>query len=293
RRIHRRGGSRLERRAAFRPDERGRRVRRALLRRLWAAPRGHRSTAEQAGRRRRLPDLYFHRTGLLMDKARRRIIPLWARITVSAVLALLVLVLVGVGLRFWITSDGGRAFVVSQIDGRRVGPLGTTRGEGLDGDPLQAATFADIALVDDDGVWLRARDARIEWTPQRLFGGALEIQTVKVRLVEVMRAPRTTYQSEGGPGPDIGFKLDEIVVDELRIASDVLSPDAASYRVSGGAARGRDGSGFARLGVFPLAGPADRSDADITWSAGDVLQGDIKATGPADGVLATLIRAPE
>ncbi len=228
-----------------------------------------------------------------MEKARRRKIPLWARIAISVLLALLALVAAGVGLRYWITSDGGRAFIVSQIDGRRLGPLGAIRVEGLDGDPLEAATFADIALVDDDGVWLRARDARIEWTPERLLAGDLEIQAIQIRLVEVMRAPRTTYESDRRPPPDISLRLDEIIIDELRLASDVLSEDAAHYRISGGAARGRDGTGFVQFDVYPLAGPADRIAVNFEWSPGGPAEGEVKATGPADGVLATVIGAPE
>ena len=113
---------------------------------------------------------------------KRRRIPLWARIVLGIVIAIAALAATGVGLRYWITSDGGRAFLVSQIDGRRVGPLGTLRVEGLKGDPLEAATFADIALVDDDGVWLRAKNARIEWTPQRLFGGGRMMRALLRRL---------------------------------------------------------------------------------------------------------------
>jgi hypothetical protein len=36
-------------------------------------------------------------------------------------------------LRFWITSDSGRAFITSQIDGRKLGPLGTVRISGPQG----------------------------------------------------------------------------------------------------------------------------------------------------------------
>ena len=97
--------------------------------------------------------------------------PLWLRISFWLMGLVLVLLATAVALRFWITSDGGRAFITSQIDGRKLGPLGTIRISGLKGDPLDAATVADIALVDDEGVWLRARDVRLEWTPTAMFFG--------------------------------------------------------------------------------------------------------------------------
>ena len=112
-----------------------------------------------------------------MERAKkRRRYPLWLRIALGLLAIVAMLLASAVALRFWITSDGGRAFILSQIDGRKVGPFGTLRLSGLKGDPLQAATLADIALVDDEGVWLRAKDARIEWTPTGLFAGELEIQ---------------------------------------------------------------------------------------------------------------------
>lgn len=226
-----------------------------------------------------------------MEKAKRKI-PLWLRIALGVVAALFALLAAGVVLRYWITSDGGRAFIVSQIDGRRVGPLGTIRVEGLQGDPLGAATFADITLVDDDGIWLRARDARLEWTPEALFTGNLEIQAIQIRFVDVLRMPRTTYESERRPPPDIGLKLDEVIVDELRIANNVLGPTAASYRIAGGVARGRNGAGFARLGVAPLSGPPDKIDASAEWTVEGGLSGKATVAGPAGGVVAALIQAP-
>ncbi len=225
-------------------------------------------------------------------KPRRRKLPLWLRIALSIVVAAFVLVAVGVGLRFWITSDSGRAFIVSQIDGRKIGPLGSIRIQGLKGDPLEAASIADIALVDDEGVWLRARDARIEWTPETLFAGQLEIQKINIRTVDVLRQPKVTMQPESGAGPDIGLSLDEVSVDDLHIAPAIIGSDA-HYKIAGGIARRRDASGFARLMLSPLLGPDDRADIVAEWSPVGSLTGTATVVGPADGLIATLVQAPE
>jgi translocation and assembly module TamB len=226
-----------------------------------------------------------------MEKAKRKI-PFWMRAAASVVVAAIVLVIVGVGLRYWITSDGGRAFIVSQIDGRKIGPLGVIRISGLKGDPLKAATLADIALVDDDGVWLRAHDARIDWTPSQLFAGNLEIAAIEVRDIDVRRRPHTTEKSKNNGAPDIGLKLDKLTIHEIKLADGVVGP-AASFAIDGGGARARDGSGFARLSVAPLAGPGDRLQANAEWSAKGALTGQANATGPAGGAFANLLRAPE
>ncbi len=228
-----------------------------------------------------------------MAQAKRRKLPLLVRIAFGVVAAAFVLAATAVGLRYWITSDGGRAFIASQIDGRRVGPLGTLRIQGgLSGDPLTTATIADIALVDDEGVWLRARDARIEWTPEKLFSGELEIQAVHVRLVDVLRMPRTTYESQRNPPPDIGLKLDEVVIEEVKLA-DTIFKSEATYRISGSLARPRDGSGYARLNLQPLKGPGDIVDATAEWTAKGALSGKAMAVGPAGGLIAALIKPPE
>jgi translocation and assembly module TamB len=225
-------------------------------------------------------------------KKPRRKLALWARIALGVAVAIAALMATGVGLRYWITSDGGRAFVVSQVDGRRVGPLGTLRVEGLKGDPLEAATFADIALVDDDGVWLRARDARIEWTPSRLFGGELEIAAIQIHAVDVLRAPHTTYESKNNPPPDIGLKLDSIVIDELNINETLFRP-AASYKLAAAAARPRQGSGFARLELSPVTGPGDKLNASAEWTKEGSLKAEANALGPVGGLIALLVQAPE
>jgi len=227
-----------------------------------------------------------------MAATQKRKIPIWLRIVLALALAAVVLAGSAVLLRYWITSDGGRGFLVSQLDGRRVGPLGAIRISGLDGDPLTDATIADLAFVDDDGVWLRARDARIEWSPFRLLRGSLEIAAVDIRIVEVLRRPRTTYEAERRPPADIDIALEAITIRELNLAQGVLGP-AASFVVSGGVARSRDASGSVRLDIATLAGPGDRIEADGKWTAEGAVAGDLTATGPANGALAALLQSPD
>ncbi|HOY76641.1 MAG TPA: translocation/assembly module TamB domain-containing protein [Hyphomonadaceae bacterium] len=223
---------------------------------------------------------------------KRRKLPLWLRIALGLIVAAIVLAGVVVGLRYWITTDGGRAFIASQIDGRKIGPLGSIRIQGLKGDPLEAISIADIALVDDDGVWLRAKDARVEWTPDGLFAGELEIQKINIRTVDVLRQPKVTAPPEQGSGPDIGLSLDEVSIDDLHIAPAIIGSDA-HYKIAGGAARRRDASGFARLMLSPLLGPNDRADIAAEWSPAGSLKGTARVVGPADGLIAALVQGPK
>lgn len=229
-----------------------------------------------------------------MERAKKRgRYPLWLRIALGLMIVAAVLVASAVTLRFWITSDGGRAFILSQIDGRKVGPFGTLRLSGLKGDPLQAATLADIALVDDEGVWLRAKDARVEWTPAALFAGELEIKSINFRTVDVVRKPLlANQQDENTPPPEIGLRLDAISVEDLHLAEPVIGIEAR-YRIDGGAARPRDGSGFARMTLSPVSGPADKADISAEWSPEGGIKGSANLSGPPGGLIAAVLQSPD
>ncbi len=225
-------------------------------------------------------------------KPARRKTPLWLLISFWLMGLVLLLLATAVVLRFWITSDAGRSFITSQIDGRKLGPLGTVRISGLKGDPLDAATFADIALVDDEGVWLRARDVRIEWTPTALFVGELEIRKIGVRIVDVFRTPKVAVQESGGPGPDVGIRLDELAVETLRLDQPLLGVEAR-YALGGAIASPRSGAGFARLALSPQSGPADTANITLEWTREGALQGLANIAGPQDGLIASLLQGPE
>jgi translocation and assembly module TamB len=227
-----------------------------------------------------------------MERAKRRRYPIWLRIVFGLMIAVALLLVTAVALRFWITSDSGRAFILSQVDGRKVGPFGTLRLSGLKGDPLDEATLADIALIDDDGVWLRARDARIEWTPTSLFAGEVKIRTIAIRTVEVLRRPKLALQDDNSPAPDIGLSLDSVSVGDLNLAEPVLGIPAR-YAIDGGAARPRDGSGFVRLTLTPVEGPDDKADIAANWTAAGSLKAAATMSGPAGGLIATVVQAPE
>ena len=174
----------------------------------------------------------------------------------------------------------------------QVGPFGTLRLSGLKGDPLQAATLADIALVDDEGVWLRAKDARIEWTPTALFAGELEIQSIEIRTVDVVRKPLlANQQDENTPPPDIGLRLDKVSVTDLHLAEPVIGIEAR-YRIDGGAARPRDGSGFARMLLSPVSGPSDKADIAFEWSPEGGVKGSANLSGPPGGLIAAVLQSP-
>lgn len=225
--------------------------------------------------------------------AGKRSIPLWTWFAGGAGL-LIVLAGAGlVGLRAWISTDGGRRMLVELIDGRQVGPLGTIRISGLEGDPLSAMTLDELVFVDVKGEWLRARDITLEWRPGQLLSRELAINLASVQSVDVRRMPETAERPESdGMLPDFGFRLDEARIVELRTSDGVFGP-AASYRLAGSAARSRNNDGNLDIDVMPLSGPGDRLKASATWTGEGVFDAVAQAEGPDGGALAALLQSPE
>lgn len=224
-------------------------------------------------------------------QAGRRKLSLWARLVLGAGLLVLALAAAGIGLRYWIATEPGRAFLAAQLDGRRIGALGSLRVSGLKGDPLSAAQLADIALVDDQDVWLRAKDAVIRWTPSALFGGELRIEDIRIRTVDVMRQPRLTPQKDEGPPPDIGFSIGSFAIEDLHLSPAILGIDA-HYEITAAAAGGRDRDGHARVSLRPLSGPPDSAEMTASWSARKGLSALASLSGPPGGLIASLLQAP-
>jgi translocation and assembly module TamB len=223
----------------------------------------------------------------------RRPVPLWIWIA-AAVGFLLSLTAAGlIAGRAWLSTDGGRNFLVSLIDGQRVGPLGVIRITGLSGDPFSEMAIADIVLVDDAGIWLRADDIELAWSPSQLLRRELAIRRAHIRHVDVFRSPSVADRPESDGGlPDFGLRLDEALIEELDVA-DAVFGSAGSYRVSGLGSLTRERAGRLKLDVLPLVGPGDRLSASAAWAPDAAFDARLSAEGPQGGVLAKLLLAPE
>jgi len=227
-----------------------------------------------------------------MAGSRRIRSPLWLRISLGIMAAMAVLVIAAVALRFWIMSEPGRAFLVSQIDGRKLGSLGALRVSGLTGDPLSAGMVSDIALVDEKGVWLRARDVRFEWTATSLLAGELDIESISVRLLDVLRPPPAGGPDEAPSGPDINMHLEQFAIETLRLAQPVLGVEAR-YGLRGAVVTNPGGLNVLRADLSPLSGPADTASLKLEWGGEGVLNGEARLVGPPGGLISEILQAPE
>ncbi|TMJ80112.1 MAG: hypothetical protein E6G76_27260, partial [Alphaproteobacteria bacterium] len=84
----------------------------------------------------------------------------------------------------------------------------------------------DVAISDRDGVWLKLDRARLVWRRVALLSGRLEINSLELGRLEVLRRPlpspdSATLEPDGSLLPELpvkveikGFKLGELVLGE-------------------------------------------------------------------------------
>jgi translocation and assembly module TamB len=208
---------------------------------------------------------------------------------VSGALAIVFLVLAAMlGLRMWINSDGGRAYVLSQIDGREIGSVGRISASGLTGDPLTKMHLEQLSIADAEGKWLDTRDISLTWTPRALLSRTVDLNLARAKEISILRRPAAS-SSESKGGNSWAVQLEDLNIAKLSLAEGVAGP-AAAFSVSGAFNNGRDGDSSARLDVAPLEGLGDQLKIDARRDAGGQIKLVAKGTAPAGGTFATLMR---
>jgi len=103
-------------------------------------------TAAQVRRKRSLPQL----------------IALIAGGIVGGVMVLALIALIGG--RMYIVSDAGRELVSGFVQGQKISRYGRINVYGLKGDLFDDFTLERVTVTDRDGVWLDARNVRVDWS---------------------------------------------------------------------------------------------------------------------------------
>lgn len=166
---------------------------------------------------------------------------------------------------------------------------------GIDGVLSSDATIGAITVADRKGVWLTITDAKITWTRSALLTGRLVIDRLSAASIAMTRMP---VPDESLPSPEAGgFSLPELPV-SVRIGNlavgeatfaEAVFGEAATLSLNGALALA-DGSLDAGLAIERLDGPGGTLALDAAFSNDSrVLAIDLRASEPADGVLANLL----
>jgi translocation and assembly module TamB len=121
----------------------------------------------------------------------------WLLVGVAVLLTLVVAL--GLGVRYGVRTNAGRALVVKLLDGLPLGPVGRLHVEGMGGDLFDAFGFHDLSIIDAKGAWIDLRDVTVAWDPAELLARRVHATRLHARLVQLLRQPVMARQPPQPP----------------------------------------------------------------------------------------------
>ena len=242
---------------------------------------------------------FFEPSGLLRDRGRQgdRARRIRRAIPALALAGVLVLPLGGATLTH---ADEGEKTVLGGLLSKALSTPGSRVAIGaVDGALSSDATIRDVAISDANGVWLKLDRARLVWRRLALLSGRLEVESLEVGRLEVLRRPlpapvSATSEPDGSLLPDLpvkveiqAFKLAELVLGEA------LAGQPARLSASGRAKLGAPSEGL------DLDLSVRRLDAEGRFGArllfvpkGETLELKTTLVEPAGGLLSKAANLP-
>jgi len=137
-------------------------------------------------------------------RKKRSLLQLAALIFGGVVGGLLVLLIIAlIGGRMYIVSDAGRDLITGFVQGQKISRYGRINVEGLQGDLFDDFTIRRVTVTDRDGVWLDARNVRVDWSYWPLVTRRFHAEEISADVIQVIRRPILDAPSgaPGGPQP--------------------------------------------------------------------------------------------
>ncbi|WAC60911.1 translocation/assembly module TamB domain-containing protein [Brevundimonas sp. SL130] len=173
---------------------------------------------------------------------------------IGGLLVLLVIALLGG--RMYIVSDAGRERVTGFVQGQKISRYGRINVYGLKGDLLDDFTLDRVTVTDRDGVWLDARNVRVDWSYWPLITRRFHATEISAGVIQLIRRPVLDAPSgkPGGPQP--------IDVDIDRFAAKVellegFSKEYGRWNLAGDVSLPRRGAKSATVNADSLNRPGD------------------------------------
>jgi len=218
------------------------------------------------------------------------------RIALLSVGAFFIAILLAFGAALvWLGAASGRDFVLAAATrAAQSSGLQVTLSD-VDGGLLDRLSIGEIAIADETGRWLAAKQVRLAWRPSRLLAGKLHIVELSAEEMTLSRLPQMASadpdDSTGGfPAPPIAVVLDRLHVGRLDIDESVIGL-AASVGLAAGAALDR-GAASLMADVRRFDAPGSIVVAAAYHVAQDRLTLDLRAEEPSGGLFARMLALP-
>ncbi|TPN78433.1 translocation/assembly module TamB [Mesorhizobium sp. CU2] len=210
---------------------------------------------------------------------------------------LLLLLVVAIGALFVLTgTEGGRQNLASLISRMASSEDRKVTIAGIEGIWSGALRLDHVVVEDRAGPWLVARKVVLDWSPTALLSWNFDADRLAAERIELARLPQPSQQpSQGGSG-SLPVSIDVKAIDLPEIA---LGQELAGSGIAELAAKGSvkaDPSPLAIESVLNISrhdGKEGNVDAKIHFAPADnKLDLDLKASEPAGGIIANLLKLP-
>ena len=215
-------------------------------------------------------------------------------------LALLVLLLVGLAAPAMAQTETerDRGFLQALLEDNLSAAGRDVRIEGFAGALSSRATFSELTIADDEGVWLTIRNGAIAWNRGALVAGRIEIAELAAEEIDLARLPA----AEAVPQPEaVPFSLPELPVSlnigaisapRVTLGAPVLGA-AVALRLDGAISLA-NGEGSARLTATRIDGALGTVSLQASFANAtrEVLL-DLLLDEGAGGIVATLLHLPD
>lgn len=190
-------------------------------------------------------------------RKKRSLLQLLALIAGGVVGGLLVLLVIAlIGGRMYIVSDGGRDLVTGFVQGQKISRYGRINVYGLKGDLFDDFTLDRVTVTDRDGVWLDARNVRVDWSYWPLITRRFHATDISAEVIQLIRRPVLDAPSgePGGPQPI------DVDIDRFSARVELLegfSKEYGRWNLTGDIALPRRGAKNATVNADSLNRPGD------------------------------------
>src|SRR3954463_5255515 len=197
-------------------------------------------------------------------------------------------------------SDPG--WITRQIQSLLSGPGRTVTIGRVSSSWSLGVTIHDLAIADDDGVWLNVDQAKLDWAAGALFRREFRISGLDVNHMVLERLPagqpepppsNEPFSLPQLPNLPVGLDLQHLAVEQLDLGAPVLGGEAAHLTVNGSAKLGRADDGVAaNLKIDRLDKPGGAKLVMAYAPGNEQLDLDLTVEEPEGGMIARTAGIP-
>lgn len=158
-----------------------------------------------------------------------------------------------------------------------------------------------VTLADGQGPWLALRDVAVDWSPLALLSKTFRADRVAVQRIEMARLPQSSGKTDagassgGGSGLPVSVDVKQIDLPDIALGEDLAGTGIAELAAK--AALKADASPMAiatDLNIQRRDGQQGSVVGSVHFAPADnKLDVDLKASEPAGGIIANLLRIPD